>query len=1322
MQNKKCQKCKLGYFKTRNELCIYCNSDNAGGPGCYECGYESEKSDNIICKSCYPYYHQVFPDRNYNPDIYEYRYSDSIKTILSSKNKCYFCETIFGSACNACEFRKNAQGIENLVCTSCLAGFYITTEGYCVQFISIIPTKENCFRYQVWADHKSYYDIRFDRHEIGVYIGGSGYSPTEYRVLNNNIHSICYGCKNNYDENYLENEYGRCEELNYDNCSFKSLITQKRNKLLENCRLYCNDNKNALIIIPIIMEGKIIEEININTLSLYSLDKNFTDIIQNEITPNEHKTCLYNSGKGEENSPYSLRNCKEAYYFSNNNTYICKKCLNNYILSYNNLCYESNGNDIGFTLVKLENGQVEYTRQIEDLEGCIEADGVKFYAKGKYNCTKCSVGYRTYFSKFFGGWICQNTNEDPITEKQISYDIFNNIFDRVQANNGLCEKSYMFTPDGKYCYRCDDEIVGMPGCNGACTFSLKRNQTIICKGTCKKGYIESSEGVCSPCSSIKKDCYDCHYENINEKNRKFVCDICEGNKLNPDLDLCLDCYNLGLKNCKKCDVHPFYKDEYICTECEKNYYINEFGKCDTCGNDKLNFLRKKGNKNICTPCHDYLNEGIDKCWFCESKDDNTNCIRCSDGHILLKNNNTCLRRALNIELEKFVNCYEVTLINNEYVCTRCSGEYALIKTKDGKSKCIYIPQFYNNFFLFNYAYDFYTKTSRMQNQLAKSAENDYIFNKYKYYYPCKEVVNLGTENNPLYSCIECHEELFYIENRKYKPIKITDERTKLSYCIEDRAHDTIKNCKEATYKRKDGEDIYSCTKCIENYELKLNEKNNLYTCKEIIEDKGRAQCLILYCEVCDYYNGYLCNECSENYALNTASGACVEKTKVVPAVTWKDICRLILNGEKIINYQTYYGPLLELRGITNDQINSRHAFIIYLIFEIYNGLRSLEEEEKIEIPAICQIKNQVDRKIDDVSMVEYECIGNSTVKQDIDLSNYKLKNIEERENKELKKTNFDELVSKIDLDLLQNKIEPEFTYEDLLKIINFNTKNKTEKIESYGYNYSFEIEGILNKEMPENITEIELEVEEIDDKIKCLFKVGQNKLANISCDINLENHKDINSISFRTLQVNIGDYEVNIGAINNIEIIHLVKEIITTNINKNIHTTYLHTTYVNNNNDNIINSEYNNNDDEEKNKGNDKKEDNNNKSDNEDNNDKENENIIKDTENINNGENKNLFNENIIKEDNNDNDGKNNENKNDVAKVSLKILLSMLIIITFIIILIILCQYRKKCSKAHEEKKPYVRTTEDKYTKYSSDMSDQRFKKKKNNNHKVINN
>ena len=82
-------------------------------------------------------------------------------------------------------------------------------------------------------------------------------------------------------------------------------------------------------------------------------------------------------------------------------------------------------------------------------------------------------------------------------------------------------KNYIFSPDGKFCFKCDDETVGMPGCNGACTFSLKRNQTIKCKGICKKGFVESSEGNCSLCNAINRDCYECHYEIINNNKRKF---------------------------------------------------------------------------------------------------------------------------------------------------------------------------------------------------------------------------------------------------------------------------------------------------------------------------------------------------------------------------------------------------------------------------------------------------------------------------------------------------------------------------------------------------------------------------------------------------------------------------------------------------------------------------------------------------------------------------------------------------------------------------------------------------------------------------------
>ena len=78
---------------------------------------------------------------------------------------------------------------------------------------------------------------------------------------------------------------------------------------------------------------------------------------------------------------------------------------------------------------------------------------------------------------------------------------------------------------------------------------------------------------------------------------------------------------------------------------------------------------------------------------------------------------------------------------------------------------------------------------------------------------------------------------------------------------------------------------------------------------------------------------------------------------------------------KIINYIHFYGPFLRLRGITINQINLRHAFIIYLIFVPKTSIRKLEEN-KIKIPALCEIIEDVEETNNDINMVEYECIGN----------------------------------------------------------------------------------------------------------------------------------------------------------------------------------------------------------------------------------------------------------------------------------------------------------------------------------------------------------
>ena len=70
----------------------------------------------------------------------------------------------------------------------------------------------------------------------------------------------------------------------------------------------------------------------------------------------------------------------------------------------------------------------------------------------------------------------------------------------------------MFSHDRKKCYRCDDQNIGMPGCKGACNFSTKRNDIIICEDGCKKGFIEVKKGICQTCNIANHGCYECHYE------------------------------------------------------------------------------------------------------------------------------------------------------------------------------------------------------------------------------------------------------------------------------------------------------------------------------------------------------------------------------------------------------------------------------------------------------------------------------------------------------------------------------------------------------------------------------------------------------------------------------------------------------------------------------------------------------------------------------------------------------------------------------------------------------------------------------------------
>ena len=93
-----------------------------------------------------------------------------------------------------------------------------------------------------------------------------------------------------------------------------------------------------------------------------------------------------------------------------------------------------------------------------------------------------------------------------------------------------------------------------------------------------------------------------------------------------------------------------------------------------------------------------------------------------------------------------------------------------------------------------------------------------------------------------------------------------------------------------------------------------------------------------------------------------------------------------------------------IRGITNSQINTRHAFLIYLTFKVKSSLRILENNDDIIIPSICEVKNSVKESLDDINIVDYECISNNS--NNTNLDKYELDIIEEGENEGLLKKSY----------------------------------------------------------------------------------------------------------------------------------------------------------------------------------------------------------------------------------------------------------------------------------------------------------------------------
>ena len=839
-RNNKCQMCKYGYFKTKEEKCVYCSSEEIGGLGCYECGYETNENgietNKIICKICYSDINNLF---GYYNDYSYLNFENLNSPLLSKEGKCYNCQIQFSENCKNCELLKDENGIESLKCISCISGYYLTPEGNCVNILNLIPRIANCQEYLFFSGNKNFklniYDYSFSI-SFSSYIDNDAIYKDIYFTVLKDYEKKCLSCRAGF---YL-NDNGICEELNYDKSSFNSILSNYE-KLGRACSSFCQYNYSEKVYIILKINPKYDGDIGeFSIRGLYY--NNYISFIDYFKEFDKIKSCLNNLGEGGEFSPKDLKNCKKAYYFPDNDTYICKSCLREYILSNDgNFCVKKDSctiENIGteimpqygciesynrlktFTLVKNENREKEFIEANGDLTGCFEADADTSYINSKYNCTKCIYMHIPLFSKFFDRIICQNIKDKIIKENSISYDLYNKAKEKINAKRGGCSKGYLFTPDNEYCYRCDDEFVGIPGCKGACSFSLQRNKPLRCEGECKTGYIESSEGICSPCNSINKGCYECHYDNEYPSNykgikrkRRFVCDFCEEGYVNSPNGECLDCKDLGLEYCSKCEVDPINNENYICTKCDNYFFLDETGQCQVCATIESKAIYK----NKCIDCDKALQGGVEHCLYCNNKEDRIICKQCSDGYILLTNNNTCLEIAKNKILENFYNCEQLTMENNKLFCSKCKYLYSLVK-RNNIQECTYIKSLYTYNFRTQDEIQYYiVNDGKIKEQdYITYQKNDYNYKRYSNNYPCQEAENRGTEENPLYSCLKCYEfieyDIYYEINGYYDyniyPIKITDINSNLSFCIyiDDAFNEgnikikELRNCSEATYK------------------------------------------------------------------------------------------------------------------------------------------------------------------------------------------------------------------------------------------------------------------------------------------------------------------------------------------------------------------------------------------------------------------------------------------------------------------------------------------------------------------------------------------
>ena len=524
--------------------------------------------------------------------------------------------------------------------------------------------------------------------------------------------------------------------------------------------------------------------------------------------------CSYSNIAGQEEKEFECLECDSNYYYlspiDNTCKYCnlpnCNKCLNE---TFCEECY----NYDHYTWIS--NGT------------CIE----------KVNDCKTLV-----YSEEKKMDICSECMENYVLHPNGSCIYFNQLCKKAEYSEekGIaicleCDKNYILYPDGTCVYLDYNCINGV--------YSQEKNKGICLQ--CPEQYYINSKEKCTHCSGYQNEynkdftyCKSCHRD-IETNN--LLCDsVEEGYYITSSGQNVVRCSN-SISGCNKCSFHSqedLESNKLKCDECQSGYYISS---------DELSCKACRVNDNNCIICSD--EETQTKCENCSYGYAPTKegvCVNCKE-----KFGEACSSCALSIfDLEPHCSsCQSGYTFGIDGKCIHCVNDAHL-------TGCSYCSPLGKTEFVCDICKSGYVL---FDGKCLEKTSGEFTY--------CKELENIGSDNEPLLSCREC----------TYSSYIFAIKENGAKDCIDPSDYPELLNCLQSR-KENVGENNYTCIKCsYSDFKLVYDEEKKKYTCSECID--GYYKYSSSYCRKCMYAISNCvkchredsitkCDTCDTGYLLN----------------------------------------------------------------------------------------------------------------------------------------------------------------------------------------------------------------------------------------------------------------------------------------------------------------------------------------------------------------------------------------------------------------------------------------------------------------------